>query len=332
MSGRIPNENLPYISALLVTRNEQDYIEMALMSYINQDYPKNKYEILVVDGGSTDATMDIVRKMKRKYEDTHFSITILDNPKQILASGWNVGIQAAKGEYVIRIDAHAKAERDFLYKSAETILQVDAVCVGGKLVTKTLGDGNGAISKVLSSPFGVGNSSFRVSERSGFVDTAVYGLYKKSIFQEVGYFEEKYVRNQDLQMHARIRKHGGRFYFNPDIRCEYYARNTTKKMVRQGFQNGKWNMILLKEDRSGLSIRHLVPFTFVLFLIAAGAGGFVYKPLWILQASVLLLHLLLGVYFGIRGGAKGKEALVMPFLFLLLHISYGSGFLVGVLK
>lgn len=326
------NRLLPFVSALLVTRNEQDYIEIALTSYIEQTYPKDRYEIIVVDGGSTDKTLDIVRDIKKKYETEAFKISILDNPKHILASGWNIGIKASTGEFVIRIDAHAKAYPDFIEKSVETMSQVDAVCVGGKLITKTIQGNNETISKVLSSPFGVGNSSFRVSDKAGYVDTAVYGLYRKKIFDEVGYFNERYARNQDLQMHSRIRRHGGRFYFNPEIQSEYYARNTTKKMIRQAFGNGKWNMVLLKEDPSGLSIRHLVPFAFVLFLILTTILGIVFRPIWILEVGVLLLYFALGFVFGLKAGATGIEIIEMPGLFFLLHCAYGIGYIAGLTK
>ena len=326
------NRLLPFVSALLVTRNEQDYIEIALTSYIEQTYPKDRYEIIVVDGGSTDKTLDIVRDIKKKYETEAFKISILDNPKHILASGWNIGIKASTGEFVIRIDAHAKAYPDFIEKSVETMSQVDAVCVGGKLITKTIQGNNETISKVLSSPFGVGNSSFRVSDKAGYVDTAVYGLYRKKIFDEVGYFNERYARNQDLQMHSRIRRHGGRFYFNPEIQSEYYARNTTIKMIRQAFGNGKWNMVLLKEDPSGLSIRHLVPFAFVLFLILTTILGIVFRPIWILEVGVLLLYFALGFVFGLKAGATGIEIIEMPGLFFLLHCAYGIGYIAGLTK
>ena len=185
---------------------------------------------------------------------------------------------------------------------------------------------------MLSSPFGVGNSSFRVSDKPGFMDTAVYGLYKKEIFDKVGLFDEKYERNQDLQMHSRIRKAGGSFYFNPEIKCEYYTRNTLKKMIKQALGNGKWNMVLLKEDRSGLSIRHLVPFAFVMFLVVSSAGGFFFKPLWILEGCILILYLILGLIFGIKAKARGIEIVLMPFLFFLLHTSYGIGYHLGIVK
>ena len=323
---------LPFISALLVTKDEQDYVEMALTSLIDQTYPKSRYEIIVIDGGSTDDTLKIVERIKKECETAEFSITVYDNRKKILAAGWNIGIKAAKGDYVIRIDAHAKAEPDFLMESMKTMMKVEAVCVGGKLETKTLTGNNDAISKVLSSPFGVGNSRFRVSDKEGYADTAVYGLYNKKVFEEVGYFSEKYDRNQDLQMHSRIKKNGGRFYFNPQIKCAYYARNTTKKMAKQAFQNGIWNMVLLKEDKSALSLRHMIPFTFVLFLGIAGIGGIFNKTLRKMGLFVVAFHLAMGFAFGIKSGARGKETAKMPFLFFLLHSAYGAGFFSGAFK
>lgn len=326
------NKDLPFISALLVTKDEQDYVEMSLMSLVEQSYPKSCYEIIVIDGGSTDNTLSIVEDIRKKYSTDRFSISVYDNPKKILAAGWNIGIKAAKGNYVIRIDAHAKASTDFLMESMKTMMEVNAVCVGGKLETKTLSGSNDTISKVFSSSFGVGNSSFRVSDKEGYVDTAVYGLYKKEVFETVGYFNEKYARNQDLQMHSRIKKSGGKFYFNPKIKCDYYARNTTKKMAKQGFQNGVWNMVLLKEDSSALSMRHLVPFVFVLFLGCWAVGSMFSKFIRVAGASVFLLYFVLGLVSGIKSGTKGKEIVKMPFLFFLLHTSYGIGYLFGIFK
>ncbi|WP_072416749.1 glycosyltransferase family 2 protein [Ruminococcus sp. YE78] len=323
--------NLPFVSALLVTRNEEDYIENAMLSLINQSYPKDKYEIIVIDGESTDSTLSIVNKLIEEYNTDCFRIRLLSNPKHILSSGWNIGIKASKGEYVVRIDAHAEAANDFLEKNVETILSVpDAICVGGKLTTKSLNSEDDIISKVLSSSFGVGNSSFRVSNSASYADTAVYGLYKKEIFDKVGYFNEEYVRNQDIELHSRIRAVGGKFYFNPKIKSVYYSRNSTKKMVKQAFGNGKWNMVLLKNQNSALRLRHLIPFAFVIYLIFSTIMGFVKKWFWVQEAGVIIIHLSSGVIAAIKKTKKMAEIAKMPFLFLLLHLSYGSGYLSGV--
>lgn len=325
------NKNiLPFVSALLVTRNEKDYIRISLMSLIEQTYPKDKYEIIVIDGGSTDGTLNVIKELQDTYNSDSFSIRVVPNPNKILATGWNIGIQSAKGVLVVRIDAHATAEKDFIEKSVETMMRVDAVCVGGKLTSKSLNGDDNAISYVLSSPFGVGNSSFRVSEDEGYADTAVYGLYKKDIFEKAGYFDEKMVRNQDIEMHSRIKKAGGKFYFNPEIKSTYYTRNTVKKMLKQACGNGQWNMVLLKKGSGALSLRHLVPFFFVLGVIGSIILGFIHPIFWMIGIAVIILHLGLGVYFACKKTKKIGQILTMPFLFISLHFSYGLGYIRGL--
>lgn len=321
---------LPFVSALIVMRNEQNYIEPSLMSFVNQTYPKDKYEIIIVDGESTDDTLNIVKRIIQEYATETFKIRIVDNPKRILASGWNIGIQAAKGEYVIRIDAHAEAALDFIEKSVQTILEVDAACVGGKLDSIPVEGDDLLVSKVLSSSFGVGNSSFRVSDKAGYADTAVYGLYRKTVFDEAGFFDERLVRNQDIDLHSRIKKAGYKFYFNPEIKAVYHTRSSVKKMVKQAFGNGKWNMVLIKKGTSALSLRHLVPFFFVSFLVLSIIGGFFFWPIWLLGAAVLILYLLLGFVAGAKKVSSFSERIKMPFLFFLLHCAYGIGYYAGL--
>lgn len=321
-------DNLPFVSAIIVTRNEQNYINIALESLLNQTYPKDKYEIIIVDGLSTDSTLKRVKEIVGRNHSV--AVRIFSNDKKILSSGWNIGIKQAKGDYVIRIDAHAKAKEDFLENSVKTISSVDAVCVGGKLITKSLDGDNPLVAKVLSSPFGVGNSSFRVSNMPKYSDTAVYGLYIKRAIEEAGYFDERFVRNQDIELHSRIKKNGGKFYFNPEIESEYYSRSSVKKMLKQNFGNGKWNMILLRTNFKSLSLRHLIPLFFLLYLVISIPLGFLTFWIWVAASTVLFLYFALGLIFSIKKTKKPSEFLIMPFLFFLLHITYGTGYLCGI--
>lgn len=323
---------LPYVSALIVMRNERNYIKPSLMSFVNQTYPKDRYEIIVVDGCSDDGTVDIVNGIIREFSTDSFHIRLVDNPKRILASGWNIGIKAAKGEYVTRIDAHAEAAPDFIEKSVNTMLSVNAACVGGKLDSIPVEGDDLLVSKVLSSSFGVGNSSFRVSDTAGYADTAVYGLYKKSVFEEAGYFDEKMVRNQDIDLHSRIKKAGYKFYFNPEIHSVYHTRSSVKKMVKQAYGNGKWNMVLVKKGSSALSLRHMVPFFFFTYLAVSIIGGFFFWPIWAICGGVMALYFVLGFIAGAKKVKSFVDRIKMPFLFFLLHSSYGAGYYAGLAK
>ena len=326
------NNSLPFVSTLLVTRNEKDYVKMSMMSLINQTYPKDKFEIIVIDGNSDDGTIDVIKVLQSEYSTDAFKIRLLNNDKLILSSGWNIGIRAAKGEFVLRIDAHSTIAPNYIEKCVETINRVDAVGVGGILITESLPGGNDAVPLVLSSPFGVGNSIFRVSGKEGYADTASYLLYRKEIFEKAGYFDERMVRNQDIEEHSRIKKVGGRLYFNPEIVATYYSRNTVKKMLKQAYGNGQWNMVLLKKDKNALSIRHLVPFFFVLGVIGATILGFIHPLFWMIGIAVILLHLVLGICFACKKTKKISQILTMPFLFLLLHMAYGTGYIAGLMK
>lgn len=323
-----------FITAILVTYNETQYIERSLGSLLEQDYPADSYEIIIVDGGSTDDTLFKAQRLidEKGKEKVLPKVKILNNPKKILSAGWNLGIQNAKGQYVVRIDAHAEAKNDFLTKNIETMKTVDAVCVGGKLKTQSDTNQGELIRDVLSSPFGVGNSSFRTSDEAGYVDTAVYGLYKKKIFDSVGYFDEKLVRNQDIEMHSRIKKQGGKFYFNPQIECIYYSRDSISKMLKQAYGNGKWNILILKNNHARLSVRHLVPLFFLMFLLGCLGLGFFNNVFWHIELVVLLLYVVLAVAASVKKASKKINIIEMPILFFLLHISYGFGSLVGVFK
>jgi glycosyltransferase involved in cell wall biosynthesis len=210
-------EEYPFVTAMIVARNEEKYIEKCFRSLLEQNYPPDRYEVLIIDGLSDDETLAIAKDTENKYAFREYAngdkfkvqVRYLHNPKKILAAGWNLGIKNAVGEYVIRIDAHGFADHDFISQSVKVIGEIsDAVCVGGKMRSKAITSHGEIIANVLSSPFGVGNSKFRVSNTAGYSDTVAFGLYKKEIFERVGYFDETLKRNQDNDMHARIRSAG----------------------------------------------------------------------------------------------------------------------------
>lgn len=330
--------DLPFVTAMIVARNEENYIEKCLQSLIEQSYPSDLYEILIIDGMSTDKTIEIAKQTIDTSnidleERDRVSIRYFTNPRINLASGWNTGIKNAKGEYVVRIDAHAYADVDFIKNSVNTILKVnDVVCVGGAMETESISSKGNIIKEILSSPFGVGGSKFRYSKSAGYVDTVAYGLYKKEIFDQVGFFDETLDRTQDNDLHRRIRAAGGKFYLNPEIKTVYYSRDSVIKMMRQAFLNGKWTMINFKRNPGKMAIRHFVPFAFICSLISSFLLGFISNYFWLISIIILLTHLILGLVFSLLKTQKMPFIFIMPLLFLLLHSSYGMGSIAGIFK
>jgi glycosyltransferase involved in cell wall biosynthesis len=330
----------PFVTAMIVARNEERYIERCFRSLLEQSYPADRYEVLIIDSLSDDRTLEIAREVEGKYsfrqtvdgqDKVKIQVRYLTNSKKLLAAGWNLGIKEANGDYVIRIDAHGYADKDFILKSVETMLAIDdAVCVGGSMRTEAISEKGKIIADVLSSPFGVGNSKFRYSQKAQYVDTVAFGLYKKSVFLEVGYFDETLKRNQDNDMHRRIRENGGKFYLNPEIRSVYHPRETVRSMMKQGFNNGKWNIITFKRDRKTLCLRHLVPLLFVICIVGLTFLGFFFRHCWSFLVGILVLYFALGVIFSHLKTKKIERLLLMPIFFLLLHMSYGTGSLLSI--
>lgn len=324
--------NVPFVSCLIVMYNEEDYIERCLVSLLDQDYPRERYEVIVVDGGSTDKSVEIVQG----YIDSEVQVRVVNNPEKLLAAGWNKGIREAKGSVVIRPDAHSYVGRDFITKSVNTLDEInDAVCVGGRLISvHKSGLIPEAIAAVLSSRFGVGNSRFRVSDKAGYVDTVAYGAYRKEIFDRVGYFNTNLKRNQDLEMHSRIKDIGGKFYFNPDIKSYYYTRDTIKGFTKQAFGNGYWNIITLKWARRALSLRHLIPLFFLLSVLLNMFLSFFWACGMYILGFEMAIYFLLNSIAALKIGIEKGWHLVVPSILLsfVLHVSYGLGSLVAILS
>ena len=332
-----PNKTaFPLITAMIVVRNEAYRIRQCIASLLEQDYPSDCYEIIVVDGESEDKTLQTVKEEYTLHQTTAKTLPelrIISNPKHILASGWNLGIQAARGDYVVRLDAHMFVRSDFLRKVIEVMEQVgDAACVGGSITT--LGDTKSGeiIAEALTSPFGVGGSKFRYSKTAGYVDTVAAGLYKKSVFYEIGFLNEKLVRTQDNDLHRRMRDAGMKFYLDPEIHYYYYARNSYHKLIKQMYLNGKWSMINFLSRPGRMPLRYFVPMAFVLTELVALLGGIIFWPAWVFAVIGLLLHLICGSYFAVKRTKKISHRIQLPIIFLSMHIFYGIGSLTGPLN
>ena len=331
------NQTLPFVTTMIVVRNEEKYIRTAILSFLNQEYPKDRMELIIVDGMSTDNTLQVAKDTVQEYTAANGPVEVryLENPKMNLAAGWNLGIQAAKGEYVVRIDAHAQADSQMIAKCVEILRTHEAVaCAGGRIVAQPLTDGGRVISYVQSSPFGVGNAKFRYANESGYVATVAYGVYRKSIFEKAGLFNEEFQRNQDNDMHGRIKACGGKFYLDASISSLYHPRETIKGMMKQGFGNGKWVIIGYRksEKKEGLSLRHMIPLLFVLANIVLLIGSVFSGLLRIGFMAMYALYLIMAVYYGLQKTRKVGELLRWWLCCWLFHISYGAGSLKEFLK
>jgi len=306
---------------LIVVRNAKSNIVESIKSLINQGFEKKHYEIIIVDGLSTDNTI----KVARQYLDNNsINYKILENKKKTLATGWNIGIKASEGKYIVRPDAHAELLDGYVKNGIKKLENDESLAsAGGVLITKSSSYMGNMIAKVLSNPIGVGASLFRVGVKEDtYSDTAVYAVYRKRVFDEVGLFNESLQRNQDIDLHLRISQNGYKFLTSPDMKAIYYSRTSLKKFISQAYDNGYW----VTYGKSG-HFRHMIPMFFLLSVIVS----IFLKNLQIILYPLYILTVMIAYVF------KSKEynpinLIILIILTFLLHSSYGLGSLVGLIK
>jgi GT2 family glycosyltransferase len=316
----------PLVTALIVVRNECEAVGPCLACLIAQDLPPEEFEILVVDGHSSDGTPAEVRRLA--YEAPHHTLRLLDNAQRTLATGWNLGIREARGEFVVRLDAHATAPPDFLRANLALHREHEAACVGGPMGTVGVGYWGQCIAAVLSSRMGVGTSFRSLGDYEGEVDTVPFGMYRRSVLLEVGLLNESMGRNQDIELHRRMRDRGYRFFMSPRVRTTYYCRGTVGRMCTQAYHNGFWHAAALGAMRP----RHAAPAVAVAAAACLGTAGLLgSRPAWWALGAASALHLLLSALAAASSDlSHWTQRLILPSLFVLLHASYGVGTLAGV--
>ena len=319
------------ISFIVVAYNAAGSLGALLGDLLVQTIPHEQIEALLVDSASTDATRAIMLDFAKA---TPFEVKVLDNPQRWLASGINVALDAATGDAIIRLDAHARIPKDFLENNLRALARGEDI-VGGCVLGRAPG---GAWESVLrtvdTSRFCGGAAPFRNGGEARDVDTLAYALYRRKVYDEVGLYDERLRRTEDNDMHYRMRKAGYRFYFSPDIVSYHAARATMRGQLRQKWGNGYWIGRTMRIQPRCFAPRHLIPALFVLALLFG---------LLLLPFSVWPLLLLLSAYlacdlvFAVRGALSQESGrllalLTLPFLFPAVHVVYGVGTLAGLLS
>lgn len=311
------------ISVVCPVYNEEDYIENVLSFFVSAA-PAGK-ELLIIDGGSADRTREIVKS----WSERHPGIRLLDNPRKYVPFALNLAIPQCSGSVIVRLDAHTEYAPDYFTSILSAFEKSGADIVGGPMRAVGKTPFQKAVAYCTSTPFGVGDSSFHDEHAEGFVDTVYLGAWKASIFKTTGYFDEQMLRNQDDEFHYRAASKGYRIYLDPSIRSTYFPRNEPRRLFSQYFQYGLFKPLVLRKVKSGMRLRHLVPSAFVGYLLGIPPGIVFLGDYYLLP---LALYMLLDLFYAISGreSLQGKtwRFLVYP----MLHIAYGSGFLLGIGK
>ena len=318
----------PFVSVIMPIRNEADFVERAIKSTLDNDYPTEKMEVLVVDGMSDDGTREITKKLCQ----TDKRIRMLDNRKRIVPAAMNIGLKAARGEMFTRIDGHAEIPADFIAKSVQCLHEHPKAWVAGGSIKTVADDYTGrAIASAMRSLIGVGNSRFRLGDYEGWVDTLAFGTHHKWVVDRIGYFDEELVRNQDDEFNLRIILAGGKIWMSKAIQSTYFARASLGKLWKQYFQYGFWRIRTLQKHKRPASLRQLVPVLFVSSVLFFALAGLAWRPLWTLLAVEAVLYILVLITGAVDVGRKSgwRYTPIAPLVFAILHFAYGTGSLWG---
>ena len=319
------------LSVICPIYNEESRIEECILSILAQDYPKEDLEVLFVDGQSSDRTREIIANYMLNYS----FIKLLDNPKRIAPAALNIGIRASSGDIIMRLDAHAKYPENYFSLLVNRLKESGADNVGGVCRTLPARDTSvcRAIAHAMSSPFGMGNSYFRIgSDREMWVDTVPFGCFKREIFDKIGLFDEELVRNQDDEFNGRIIKNGGRILLLPEVVVDYFARDSLTKTAKMFFQYGLFKPLVNYKLQKPTTLRQFIPPLFFAGLIAGGLLSVFSKTILWIFVSVIVLYVLCCFAFGRNRERVWPDVLWMPFTFSAIHLSYGCGYWVGILK
>lgn len=313
------------VSVVIPCRNEVKSIERCVQSILNSNY-KN-LEVIVVDGMSEDGTREVLKDLSQKFPQVRME----DNPHQLTPYAFNIGCKAATGFYVQIVGSRNTLDPDYIPLLVQKLeSHPEIACVGGDYQHVYDTEISRFITYAMESKFGVGASNYRTKKESCYVDTVGIPMYRKSIFDEVGYFDERLTRNQDDDFNFRVTQAGHKIFYVFEAKTQYYVRGSLKKLFKQFSQYGYFKVFVNKKHRTVTTLRQLVPIAFLAFLVLGLVLGA------IIPAFFYLYFLVIGMYLGLGFATSMpftniiSEVLVTQYAVFVMHMGYAWGYLKGI--
>lgn len=319
----------PAVSVIIPVLNEERFLKQSVQAILNQNY-SGQLEIILALGPSKDQTNVIAQELAKDQR-----IKLVENPSGRTAAALNNAIKNSNFDIIVRLDGHAIVDSNYIKNAVKTLVESGADNVGGLMKAEGTNAFEKSVAAAMTSKFGVGNAPFHVGGKSGEVDTVYLGTFRKPALERVGYFDESFIRAQDWEMNYRIRKTGGKIWFNPDLVVSYRPRKNLLQLAKQYFEYGQWRKQVTKTYPETVSMRYLAPPITVSGLIAGFIMVLFSKILdinwlqigWLAPLVYLTVILLAFLSIGSKIGLLSRVylLLVLP----TMHLSWGVGFLKG---
>lgn len=324
----------PTVTVIVPCYNEQATIRGLLDAVLTQTYSLEQMDVVISDGLSTDGTRDAIAAFQREHPE--LPVQVVDNTARTIPSGVNRAIEAARGEIILRLDAHSMPYPDYVTRCVQALTEGRGDNVGGVWEIRP-----GASTWVAESiaaaaahPLGVGDAMYRLAPSAGPVDTVPFGAFRRELVERIGKYDETLLSNEDYEFNTRVRQSGGTVWLDPAIRSVYFSRSTFGLLARQYWRYGYWKLRMLRRYPSTLRWRQALPPAFVLSLAGLLLLGLWLYPVWWLLGAEILLYLSVLFLAGVRAAQKRKKPLLvvgLPLAIATMHLAWGSGFLWSLL-
>jgi len=323
--------NVPAVSVIVLCRNEERRIRECLNTLIASDYPKERLEILVVDGMSEDRSREIIQEMSSEFR----FVRLVDNPRKIIPAACNVGTSEAKGEFIMVVGAHAEYSPNYIRKCIDALIRYQASNAGG--IWQILPADNSLAARVialaLGHRFASGNAYVKVGAKEPrWADSAAFGCWRKQELERIGGWNEKLAGSSDMDLNVRLKQAGGKILLDPSIKVGYYADSNFRSYLRHNFADGVWATYVLKFGSKAWAWRHWVPMGFLLSLLTTGALSFLSSRFGAVFLAILGSYLLVNIASSVQLATREKNAkflFLLPFTFGIRHFAHGVGALYG---
>lgn len=326
---------MPLVSVIVPCYNEQATIRKLLEAIYAQTYPRAEVEVIIADGRSTDHTREEIEAFRRDYPD--LCVRIVDNPDRAIPSGLNRAMEAARGEYIVRLDAHCVPQSDYLERSLQALKDGLGENVGGVWDIHPGNSGWAArsIAAAAAHPLAVGDARYRYTNRAGLAETVPFGAYRADLIRRIGPYDETLLTNEDYEFNVRIQKAGGRIWLDPRIRSVYYARSSFGDLARQYWRYGFWKLRMLRRYPATLRWRQALPPFFVLSLLVLTLFAIFWPVARILLFIEVLAYGTILLLAGALVAFKRRDTALfvgLPLAIATMHLSWGSGFLWSAIR
>jgi glycosyltransferase involved in cell wall biosynthesis len=309
----------PAVSVILPVLNEAPHLEESVTAILSQDY-LGIFEVILALGPSRDRTDEIARALAAR--DTR--VKLVTNPTGRTAAGLNLAIASSSSPVIVRVDGHARIPNNYLSLAVEILRQSGAVNVGGIMAAEGVTKFEISVARAMRSPLGVGASRFHTGGSAGEVDTVYLGAFRREAVNAVGGFDERYTRAQDWELNFRLRKNGGKIYFDPRLQVTYRPRPTLRKLAKQYFQYGRWRRVVSRSHSGTINLRYLAPPFALAGTFISIFAGLLINPLLYLPAAIYALFLLVSSVFIAK---SLREFISLLAIIPTMHFAWGAGFI-----